>query len=244
MTTKQFDSADWDLILCQVSGLPPVGWLKRYRTPDQLEHWDATRYHFQLLHAELESFFRGLDRPVYPLAEIDFYFQKAADRYIALYSLLHTDWRAIRDTAAAVGMPLPANCGEALVKILEQDCRAFLGEAEAYSEFRPRKIYNLLQDCRKVEALKKKPNPTAKDLNKIQSVEAQSRILSQHLREGAAIRGFCLAVCLASRNPSVKEKLKIYQRQMAELEQNVLQHFHPSQRVHGHTWNKGFRKSS
>jgi len=47
MISKLFDNADWDSILCQPTSSNPIGWLARYRTPDQVAHWDATQYHFQ-----------------------------------------------------------------------------------------------------------------------------------------------------------------------------------------------------
>lgn len=147
--------ADEQLLLCIASGLPPVEWRNKCKTPDQLGHWDNVRQKYQCIYYELKSFFSGQESPILiedkPDQLCKDYYIALADFYIALYACIRKAWRAIQQEADYQNIKIQDTPGEAIFQILIDDCRhEFSPCLQGYTEIRPRKIYNILIEKAKI----------------------------------------------------------------------------------------------
>lgn len=164
--------SDQQLLLCIASGLPPVEWRNKCKTPDQLEHWDNVRYKYQCIYYELKSFFSGQESPILIEDKLDQiwkdYYIAMADFYIALYACIRKAWQAIQQEACHQNVEIQDTPGEAIFQIIIDDCRhEFSPCLQGYAENRPRKISNMFIEKAKLSnKIHKDENKNNKELAK------------------------------------------------------------------------------
>jgi hypothetical protein len=186
-----------------VSGLPPLSWLLHCKTPDQKGHWKETKQEFQLLYLALKAYFSGEKSPLQKMApkERELY-EMWGDHYIVLYGLIQKGWSYI--SAAAINLQLEADIGstpgEAIIRIIEADCRAIFSRCFEYEEWSQDTTYRLHLDWKKLKkTIESKPSDfsalTKSEQNKIKNLQAKLKKMRRNSDRFRALENFCIVIC-------------------------------------------------
>jgi flavin-binding protein dodecin len=195
-------------ILRAIDGLPPMAWLEVCQSQAQLEHWNLIRRAFQFTYVGLKEYFEGqkstLDSEL-AIAQRNY--------YLAIYEVIQLGWHHIEIAAQdATLQDFPNTPGEAIVKLIENDCAAFFNPCLQYHEFSKDGAYRLYLLEKQVRELESKESLKSAEQRKIEKFSTKLKQMQRSYRELLNLRHFCLAVCrdVAKRDRTLKESLTIF----------------------------------
>lgn len=231
---------DKEPILRAINGLPPIAYWARCQTTDQAQHYIQMKAGYQFLKEELQRFFGGQGSLMPHLSESDRnFFGALRDRYIAWYSAIQLGWAYITEELKAVGLTpeeVSMGCpGEALVRILENECAGFMQPA-----FLPYSRYSPSQDRKLSKVQKLGDAAEAKDKKRY---EAQSAQNFAAIGKFFALTEGMIDVCEkhTSNNKPLKKAVRTYRYSVAELDREILYHHSTRAKRKGHEWKNGIK---
>lgn len=223
-----------------LDGLPPIAYWAQCRTDDQKQHYIQMKQGYQFLKEELQRFFGGQGSLMPRLSESDRnFFGALRDRYLAWYGVIQTGWKYIEDELRAVGMTtedIQAGCpGEALIRILENECAGFMQPAFLpYSRYSPSQDRQLSKTQRLIELSQAEPKEEKRyETQTKQSFEAVSNFFS--MTDGM------IDICEkhSSKNKPLKQAIKTYRKAVGELDREIQCQHHKRKMRKGHEWKNG-----
>ena len=250
-------------VLAVLMNAPPNDCLLRCNTIDRVEYWQAYRYLFTMLHAEMKSLFDGEQSPLQELdPSLKGYVYRLRDYYLSFYFLLREDWQKLSvefsETLAAAGLTkhgrdIPAKPGEMLVLLIEMDSRWFFEgcfpetSGNAYRTYSPQKDYQFHRDWQQATKLENLTRELTKpEQRKVDSVKKQLSQLEPYRQGFKDVEQICLEICCkhAQRDKEVMRSLKNFGKAHTELWYFHYSQGHPNKGLRGFAWDRGVRLKS
>ena len=245
----QLSKREQETILICVEGLPPDRYWDQCDTDDRQQHWEDCRLGFGRLAIALKAYFSG-NTALMDLIPIELHepFILWRDRYLALYIMLFDGWRHIQEAAIENQVSIPDNPVEMLLHLITDQSDEIFMKAfpeqvtgNAYSEFSPRKEYDLRREHSHVIRLLEGGD---------QLSESDSKRVEKHRKElqkrnpwiQFSVREcFCVWACTqaAEHDRNMKKRVKAFHQADLECESDLYQAIHPRNKPRGFAFNKG-----
>ncbi len=209
------DKATQNQILQAINGLPPLAWLDLCKSKDQIEHFNLIRRVFRFTYIGLKEYFEGekstLDSEL-AVAQRNY--------YLAIYELMQQGWRYIEIAAQESALQdFPHTPGEAIIRLIENDCAAFFAPCLEPYEWSKDSAYRLYLLEKEVRDLESKELLKPGEEKKIEKFSNKLRQAQRPYHELLVLRNFCLAICqsAAKCDRTLKESIKNFNSRQLHL---------------------------
>ena len=247
------DSELQETTLEVVGGLPLPEVLLRCNTKDQEAHWFRLKAFYQGLYQSLKDYFGGRPAQHSHLSAADREFYGfLRDSYLAFYKVIQWGWSYIEEDAESRGVlenlrSCAASPGEALLRVLKDDCDAFMQPA-----FLPLHRWSPsdLRDMRKLDkeisaVIQSGESLSQKSKNKLRKYEQKLKQARQPSAIFTYFQTNCLTACKANqaKDRTLRRYLDEYRDTLDRLGAEMARRYHPSKGLRGEEWQHGYKKT-
>lgn len=255
---------DKNLILGTTGEVPPVRWLPKPATQDQISYWGHIKTTYTMVQASLTAYFSGQQFPAFRNINKEAREQviSLAQLYLKFYTLTQLSWEAIKNTNIVFeddsqalkpyrritkAINQAATPGELLARIIELDAQSWLDECKYYTSHNPRNIYSLINEWEKCQRLinsrRQLDKPEEYGISQLEINMKKSRSSPIFLASD-----ICLGICedylkTLKKNDLnyalVRDAIKDLKRWILTLSGYIKTYYHPNKKRCSYEWNKG-----
>lgn len=247
---------DIDLILCTLSGIPPVNWLSETWEEDQRIEWDRARRFFNLVYRDLMSFFSDTPSPLDCLPknskkreEI----RSATRFYLSFYEGVREKWNSLSNYLAKADLQklgiknAPQSPGETISLIILQDARNCFEPCLKYSEITSRSQYQSTVEYRKIQKFLNNISRTQAEEKELQKLKKRREKLKKQMGIDTRkkLKDFCLTILKKEyAGDRTENPYKVLMKRHGDLERTIAKENHPSKSASKEVWSGGIRSPS